>query len=274
MKKILKKLSVAFVAAAALCASGCSDFLETNSSTDLDDTVALSNTNNLDKILLGTYKGLFMGGNVSSADRGLAGLTGMMSYYDLAGVDMTSLGGMGTSEHVSYTFADSRTQASGLYTKVIWTQYYDHVNRCNIVLDALDAASGTEADKTVIRGQAKAIRAIAYFQLILNYQQTYAVAKQKRGVLLRLHADDPDQMPFSTVADVYAQIVRDLEDAKSDLKSYAPGNEWRITAEVASAWLARVCQVKGDDWAATLANAEAVYNNHKTLLTEEQWCGG
>ena len=65
--------------------TSCSDFLETNSSTDINEDVALSNTSNLDKVLLATYKGLLMGGNVPSADRGLSGLTGMLSYYDLAG---------------------------------------------------------------------------------------------------------------------------------------------------------------------------------------------
>ena len=62
--------------------TSCSDFLETNSSTDINEDVALSNTSNLDKVLLATYKGLLMGGNVNSADRGLSGLTGMLSYYD------------------------------------------------------------------------------------------------------------------------------------------------------------------------------------------------
>lgn len=273
MKKIFKIFSIVAFSAVALSSTGCDDFLEMNSSTDVNDNVAISNTANLDKVLIGTYKGLFMGGNVESSDRGLAGLTGMMSYYDCGGVDMTSLYGMGTSEHQCYTFADGRSQASGGYTKGVWTQYYDHINRCNIVLDALENATGTTAEKNIISGQAKAIRAISYFQLILNYQQTYAIAKDKRGVILRLHANDEDSMPFSTVAEVYAQIVKDLEDAKTELGEYAPGNLWRITTEVACAWLARVYQVKGD-WANALTNANAAYKNHSALMTKDEWCSG
>lgn len=275
MKNIFKSFStVVAIAVAAFAGTGCEGFLDANSSTATDDTIVLSNTSNLDKVIVGTYNGLLMGNTVPSSDRGLAGLTGMMSYYPLAGVDMTSLKGMGTNEHTSYTFADGRTQASGDYTEAIWCQYYDHINRCNIVLSALPEAAGTDADKNAISGQAKAIRAISYFQLILNYQKTYAIAKDKRGVILRTKADDPDQMPFSTVEQVYAQIVKDLEDAKVELKDYNTSEPWRIDREVACAWLARVYQVMGTDWQKVFENAQEVYNNHKTLLTKDQWCGG
>ena len=275
MKKIMKKhLILAF---SAMCLStsfmSCDDFLETSSSTDVTDNIALSNTNNLDKILLGPYHYLFMGGNVNSADRVLCGLTGMLSYYDMAGEDIMSHSGMGGSEYTSYTFADTRTQASDGSTKAIWSQFYDNINRCNIVIDALEAASGPDTDKQYLRGQAKAIRAISYFQLILNYQQTYQIAKNKRGVILRLSTSDPDQMPFSTVEQVYTQILNDLNAAKTDLASYNPGNAWRVTSEVATAWLARVHQVMGN-WSEAYNCAKAVYDNHSTLLTKEEWCGG
>ena len=275
MKKIMKKhLILAF---SAMCLStsfmSCDDYLETSSSTDISDNVALSNTTNLDKVLLGPYHYLLMGGNVNSSDRVLNGLTGMLSYYDLAGVDIMSNYGMGGSEYTSYTFADTRSQASDASTKAIWCQFYDNINRCNIILDAVEDAAGSDADKKYISGQAKAIRAISYFQLILNYQQTYQIAKSKRGVILRLSASDADQMPFSTVEQVYTQILKDLNDAKTELQSYDPADVWRITTEVVNAWLARVHQVMGN-WTEAFNCAKAVYDNHSTLLTKEQWCGG
>ena len=253
--------------------TSCSDFLETNSSTDINEDVALSNTSNLDKVLLATYKGLLMGGNVPSADRGLSGLTGMLSYYDLAGVDITAQSTIGTSEFTAYSFADSRTQAIGGYTQAIWRQFYDNINRCNIIIDALENAIGTDQEKGHIRGQAKAIRAISYFQLILNYQQTYGYAKNKRGVILRLHSDDSEFMSFSTVEQVYAQIVKDLEDAKSELSDYDPGNVWRIRTDVVCAWLARVHQVMGN-WNEALENAKMAYQSHSTLMNKDEWCSG
>lgn len=199
MKNIFIKLAKIAVVFFGILNTGCEDFLDINSSTATDDTIVLSNTSNLDKILVGTYNGLLMGNTVYASDRGLAGLTGMMHYYPLAGTDITSLKGMGTSEHTAYTFADSRTQASGFYTQSIWSQFYDHINRCNIILDALTSATGPDSDKKEISGQAKAIRAISYFNLIMNYQKTYAVGKSLRGVILRTSSSDPDSMPFSTV---------------------------------------------------------------------------
>lgn len=266
-------ISVLAFACAALLSTGCKDFLETSSSTDIDDNIAISNTGNLDKVLIGTYKGLLMGGNVESSDRGLCGLTGMLSYYDCAGVDITANSHIGTSEQTCYTFADGRTQANGGYTKAIWCQFYDHINRCNIVLDALDEASGPEESKTAIKGQAEAIRAISYFQLILNYQQTYAIAKEKRGVILRTSTSDSDELGFSTVAEVYTQIVNDLEAAKKDLASFKSSEPWRITEDVVCGWLARVYQVMGE-WDKAYENANAVFSNHSTLMTEAEWTGG
>lgn len=55
------------------------------------------------------------------------------------------------------------------------------------------------------------MRGIAYFNLLLNYQQTYAIAKDKRGVILRLSSEDPDSMPFSTVEQGYQQVSRILK---------------------------------------------------------------
>lgn len=274
MKNMFIKLAKIAVVFFGILNTGCEDFLDINSSTATDDTIVLSNTSNLDKILVGTYNGLLMGNTVYASDRGLAGLTGMMHYYPLAGTDITSLKGMGTSEHTAYTFADSRTQASGFYTQSIWSQFYDHINRCNIILDALTSATGPDSDKKEISGQAKAIRAISYFNLIMNYQKTYAVGKSLRGVILRTSSSDPDSMPFSTVEDIYNRIVTDLNDAKIELRDYQTSEPWRIDYEVVCSWLARVYLVMATDWSEVFNNANAAYENHKTLLTKEQWCGG
>ena len=274
MKKIFKKLStVAAIAVVAFAGTGCQDYLQASSSTDVTDEVALSNTNNIEMLLRGVYKGIFVGGNVASADRIQNGMTGLMSWYDVAGVDITSAGGLGGGEHTGYSFAPGRTQSSDLNTRVIWTQYYDHINRCNIIIDALPAATGPDADKAYITGQAKALRAISYFTLVMNYQQTYAIAKNKRGVILRLKANDPASMPFSTVEQVYAQIIKDFTEAKTALAGFNPGNVWQITPEIVNAWLARVYQVKGD-WTNAYSCANEVYKNHTTLLTKEQWYTG
>lgn len=81
MKNIFIKLAKIAVVFFGILNTGCEDFLDINSSTATDDTIVLSNTSNLDKILVGTYNGLLMGNTVYASDRGLAGLTGMMHYY-------------------------------------------------------------------------------------------------------------------------------------------------------------------------------------------------
>lgn len=61
MKNIFIKLAKIAVVFFGILNTGCEDFLDINSSTATDDTIVLSNTSNLDKILVGTYNGLLMG---------------------------------------------------------------------------------------------------------------------------------------------------------------------------------------------------------------------
>ena len=76
---------------------------------------------------------------------------------------------------------------------------YKIINEVNQILDALPDATGSEEEKNKIEGQALAMRGISYFNLIVNYQQTYAIAKDKRGVILRTSASDPDFPPCKHV---------------------------------------------------------------------------
>ena len=54
MKNIFIKLAKIAVVFFGILNTGCEDFLDINSSTATDDTIVLSNTSNLDKILVGT----------------------------------------------------------------------------------------------------------------------------------------------------------------------------------------------------------------------------
>lgn len=275
MKRLYRTFKYAAVALLAVSLSNCTGELTTNSSTDVDESTILSSTTGLNMSLTGSYKYLLLGesGAGSQNDACYAGVTGLCMGYDLLGSDILSTKNYGGSVEDHYRFSEGRTQSSGDYAKRIWTNMYKIINQVNTIIDALPEATGSDADKATIKGQCLAMRGIAYFNLLLNYQQTYAIAKEKRGVILRLSSEDPDSMPFSTVAEGYQRVVKDLQEAETLLASFERNEEWRLNAEVATGYLARVYQVMGD-WKNALAQAKTVYDNHATLMTKTEWCSG
>lgn len=267
------KYAVALIGAAVISV-GCEDFLSTKSSTDINSDDVEATVAQLEQVLISTYNQFLFNSHTSdSGDRVYAGIPGLQMYYDLRGADIMSHSNMGGSQCSSYNFDEDNTRSNGSYTKAVWGYGYKLINLCNQIIDSLDAASGDEAKKAEIEGQAKAMRAVAYFQLIINYQQTYAIAKDKRGVILRLSKNDPEAMPFSTVEQVYTQILKDLNDANSLLADFEADEPWKISTEVIDGWLARVYLVM-ENWQKAYDHASKVYANHNTLMTKEQWYSG
>ncbi|WP_366521752.1 RagB/SusD family nutrient uptake outer membrane protein [uncultured Proteiniphilum sp.] len=151
---------------------------------------------------------------------------------------------------------------------------YNVINLTNIIISNIDDAAGNETDKSNIKGQALAIRGLMYFHLIQNYQQTYVIAKNKRGVILRTSStDDVDNTGFSTVEETYAQIVSDLTTAKSLLADYNPTDKWLINSDICSGILSRVYLVM-QNWDGAYTEAKTVYDNHNILMTREEYRSG
>lgn len=275
MKKIYKTIKSLLLAGLILSTSSCSDELTTNSSTAIDSEI-LSTAAGLNMVLTSAYHYFLMNGDqggTSQNEACYAGIPGYCMYYDLGGADIVSTINYGGSVVNSYRFDPERTQVGGSYAGKIWTTMYKTINQVNIIMDALPNATGDDALKTQIKGQCLAMRGICYFHLIMNYQQTYAIAKNKRGVILRLTSADDENKGFNTVQECYNQIVADLTSAKTLLANYNRDEMWRINADVVSGELARVYQVMGD-WTNALTEAQAVYQKHQSLMTKTEWKSG
>ncbi len=257
-------------AAAVMLMTSCSDALNTGSYVDIEDSEVVNSVPQLQKVLVSTYKQLLF--NSDGEDRVFAGIPGFAMYPDLSGADITVTQNMGGNQCTSYEYSNSRTQAQDQPEK-IWFMCYNVINRCNIILTHIDDANGDAAQKKHIKGQAKAIRSLMYFILIQNFQQTYIIAKEKRGVILRLSENDPHSMPFSTVSQVYDRIIDDLTDAKTDLVDYSRNNPYEINLDVVNGILARVYLVM-NNWQGAYDAAGEAFANHSTLMTREQWRDG
>ncbi|NLE35508.1 MAG: RagB/SusD family nutrient uptake outer membrane protein [Bacteroidales bacterium] len=107
-----------------------------------------------------------------------------------------------------------------------WNNTYQTINVVNVFLDGLQsgwddgkvAAFLSQAEFNQYVGEALAIRAICYFDLLQMYCKPYHMGNgANRGLPLRLVANksaEGNDLAPGTVADVYGQILTDLNDAE------------------------------------------------------------
>jgi hypothetical protein len=119
------------------------------------------------------------------------------------------------------------------FTAIFWQTAYSGINQANLILEAIPAATDptiTIADRTLWEGQLYFLRALYHFDLVKAFAYmpgAEVAASNKGGIPLMLKgtatSDDalllkPSRAP---IADVYAQIVKDLEAANSRLAGTA-----------------------------------------------------
>jgi len=274
MKKALNTIRIFTLLTLVFSFSACEDLLNTHSSTDVSDGTVLSSAGNLNMVLTSCYRQLFFNfnGTAEGGDRVYAGLTGLQVYVDLGGADIVSHTNMGSNQLEAYEYMNSKTNYTG-NSKHIWSMCYRIINQANIIIDNIDAASGTDELKNEVKGQALAIRGICYFTLIQNYQQTYIIAKDKPGVILHTSSKDMVSLPRSTVSECYTQILSDLTSAKTLLNGFVRPEKWNIDKNVVSGFLARVYLVM-QDWTNAYSEASATYGEYSQLMTRDEYRSG
>lgn len=147
---------------------------------------------------------------------------------------------------------DVEVDGSGQKTTVTnqwWSTLYNKVLIANYVLEHIDEASGTESQKNNIKGEAYFLRARSYFELVNIYAPRYeaATAATTIGVPLRLDTGVKNTYTRNTLAEVYAQIEEDLNNAITSFEnSHENISLWHPNKKVSQLLLSRVALFKGD----------------------------
>lgn len=150
----------------------------------------------------------------------------------------------------------------------IWTQAYDAINQCNLVLDNLGVVTDA-GQKSQYEGEALFIRGAMYFELVRLYARQYQAGgnNSQDGVPINLlpvtTVDQADvKLARSTVEQVYARVIQDLQAAITKL----PGqNVSRASKYSAEALLARVYLQQGNYAAARTAANDVITNSGASL---------
>lgn len=121
----------------------------------------------------------------------------------------------------SYDRASYITDGESL--SLLYNSCYSRIARYNILLDNMPDAQGPESEKTMGIAQAKTMRAYNYFFLLNTFAKPYnpSTAATDNGIIVRETFELESTGKQYSVAEVYAFILKDLNDAVGDLPEKA-----------------------------------------------------
>lgn len=252
----MKKIKIFLLALAAgvllLPASCTKDFLETRPTDQLSGSQVFNSLTGAWGALNGVHRSMYIQYNSAQSNGGFAG---MYLNIDMMGTDIvfntTASGWFLTA----YRWQEHINDRSTLV--LWWTNLYRLVSNVNQIIVNIDAISGPEAEKKIIKGQALAYRAWAHFMLVQLYADRYVPG----GANAQLGVPYMEEVTFegkarNTVAEVYTKINADLTAAITNLDGYTRANKSHINKSVAQALQAQVALVQGN-WTLAASSANA-----------------
>ncbi|WP_392470098.1 RagB/SusD family nutrient uptake outer membrane protein [Sphingobacterium cellulitidis] len=235
------------------------EFLNLPPYTAVDEKEALLTDTDLLSAVTGTYAG--------------------MRVFDLYGRSIPLMGDL-WADNVTLS-----TRNAGRYTEIfnlnfvinnqwytgIWTNAYRVINRANNIIHS--TPTGNEVNINQYKGEAYAIRALMYFELVRFFARPYTDNPNGMGAPLVLKFDIEGMPARNTVDEVYKQVLADLGQAYTLITTGT--NTSRFTKYAVRALEARVNLHKGNNAAYQLALNEAkeVIDNSKVTLVPTSGLG-
>ncbi len=156
----------------------------------------------------------------------------MQVYNEVRGEDFTNRLGNGVTALFAWNYNQLSTNAEPFNA---WSNAYLAINRCNVFIKGLEDNPNV-VDETLAkqyRAEAQFVRAVTYYFLVNLFARPYAVNNGNTpGLPLRLQAETGPanrDLERSTVAEVYTQIVQDLDEAERDLPLTYPSALLNVT---------------------------------------------
>ncbi|HEY0655829.1 MAG TPA: RagB/SusD family nutrient uptake outer membrane protein [Chryseosolibacter sp.] len=221
MKKYIRKITTApFVLGLMVCLFSCqTDLLEPTPKTTYSDKVVFDSPSRVLQQVNGLYKavksGQFLGGRY-------------FVYNDIRGEEFINrlTNGVTGLETWNFSGTESNNEVNNL-----WNAAYAAINQINVFLEGMEANAGKFAPPTFpadfattaeqYKAEARFLRGLAYFYLQQLYARPYQDGNgSKPGLPLRLTAQKDatnNDLARSTTAEVYAQILADLNFAEQNL---------------------------------------------------------
>lgn len=225
-----KHIIISALALSALTLTSCDDFLDTSSKTDLNSETVTGSLDAVEMSLVGCYDG--WQATTSSAGVGMYLVAEFASEQAFAGLGVSDA----KNNNVIDQFDNSIAASYNNIFNTDWINYYAAIFRCNelIANDATINWEGNETARARILGEARALRAILYFDLTRMFGDVPLVTEPTE-----------ENIPRAAASEVYQLIFDDLKFAAENIPANAyplenrNSNDGRITKYAAEALLAR-----------------------------------
>jgi len=266
MKCIYKNALI--LIAIVIFAVSCTKVLDVKPKMILESENAIVTVRDLEAVLFGAYDGL-QSGNLFGGN--------LVIYSEMLGteafVDENHLTPFGTKEIYNLV---TTVQIGAL--RNLWSDAYSTINRANIVIDYVDnnKLNGQDFDavKTMYKGEALFIRAVAHYEILRFWAKAYDVDNQggntQLGVPYRTKptysGNENLAMKRATVEEVYNDVITDLKESALLLnQSGLITSTYRASEMAARAYLARVYFFKGDYTNAGTESNYIIESQHYSL---------
>jgi len=253
----MKRVYILLTGAVILLAACGKSFFETSPSGSLTGKELYATTKNIDALVNGTIR-YIMESSTSQDNPGYSAI--ILSQEAMGGDAVLRDGVYGFLATYGFLDPSDNTTRRALF---FWTFQYKVIDNCNNIIANVDAAAGTDSEKKFLKGQALALRAFTYLNLVRQYQFTYAKDKNAKGVPLYITPTTPDSkpQPRATVAAIYDQVIADLREADGLLQGFSRTVKNRPNQQVVRGLLARafLTQENWDSAAARAKQARAGY---------------
>uniref|UniRef100_UPI003AF09875 RagB/SusD family nutrient uptake outer membrane protein n=1 Tax=Dysgonomonas gadei TaxID=156974 RepID=UPI003AF09875 len=263
------KLIIYILSVSSVLFVSCSDsFFETSPSGDLTGSETYSTTSNINAVVNGTLRYLME--NATSQDN--PGYGAILLTQEVMGEDAIARDGVyGYRDSYPYRDPYDNTTRRALF---FWTLQYKIIDNANNIIAKVDAAQGTDEEKKYLKGQAYALRAFVYLNLVRQYQFTYLKDKNAKAVPIYTEPTVPSSVPNpkATVEQVYERVISDLTEAEKLLIGFKRSVKNRPDINVVKGLFARTYLTTGQ-WELAAKYAAEARNGYPVMEASQYTLG-
>ena len=250
-----------------------SDFLDTNPTDSVTDSYAISTTDNAYSALNGiAWSMVTQQSNYSSH----CGEDAIINLWENRPSQNFNHNNFAPGWDVIFN-QEFHKRTNSIYDSYAWYYYYQLIGQANVIINRIDAASGSEDDKAFIKASALTFRAYAFEKLTHYYCYRWEDSNNgaSQGLVLRTDESTGD-LPYSTLAETFTQIYKDLDDAIALFNQSGIDRQsnqvWIPNVNVAHAVYARAALTK-HDYNKAISEAKTAREGYPLMSNAEYTAG-